>query len=442
MNVNAIQQMLESQRRGGHLSPDFFQQLSQFRKIILRGAGYFGSEVGRQLLAHGITVDTLLYWDMRAAELGSIHGIPVALPFSELLNQNDVLVIHCIPNGSLSGSTILNELRQRGFTQIIDGMALFEAGFCRQNPEAKYDPGICLSTTVCNWDACERLLHFVQRDCVTPPAKAPPPLVFQVIAFLLNAKCSLSCTHCGQYINSYALQGKDEHVPFEQIKQDIDRFFAAVDSVAFVSVIGGEAFLHPDFERIMTHLLSKPNYGVVGVTTNGICKITESQLQLLKNNRTRVIFSDYRKALNDKQRALFAKNVAKVAEAGVSYSVGEPVWITPPTLALQDYSESQMVSMKSQCNSFRTCQTVKNGKLFPCGVTPMVYELGVGDYPTEYLELDAPNLRQQIQALHAQTYYPSCQHCGGGGEHLVCAGEQGYDKRYDHLLNGIVIVTA
>jgi len=440
MDISTLNSSLEATRLFGHLDKEFLNEFVKYEKIVLRGAGFFGSEIGKQLIQHGIPANKIQYWDVRAQELQYVNGIEVVMPYISSQNTDDILVIHCIPNGSLSGSSILKELKNAGFRNILDGMALFEAAFCEMDLEKGFDAEVCLNTKVCNWDACDRLMNFVERDCKNPKYTEKELLSFQVIAFVLSLRCSLNCTHCGQYINTLAKRDMAHHIPVEQVIKDIDTFFDAIDTVAFVSVIGGEAFLHPDFDRIISKILEKQNFGVLGITTNGMCKITQKHLEVLKNNRTRVIFSDYTMVLTPQQKKLFDENVRKVAEFGIHYTVGQPVWTTPPTLKSQDFSLAHMTAMKAGCNSVKTCQTVQNGKLYPCGVTPYVDQLGVIEEFSDYIDLDGVDIRPKIKNLHAQSHYQSCNNCAGGGEHLDYAGRQGYDNRYDHLLEGINIV--
>ncbi len=46
-------------------------------------------------------------------------------------------------------------------------------------------------------------------------------------------------------------------VKFKQIASDIDKFFAAMDSVGTVTIMGGEPFMHPDLSKIVNKLLEK-----------------------------------------------------------------------------------------------------------------------------------------------------------------------------------------
>jgi hypothetical protein len=411
--------------------------LKSFDHIVLRGAGFFGAEFGKRLLAMGVPKDKLVYWDLRAKEIGETNGIPVRMPYREELPKDRTLVINCIPNGVAAGRTIKAEVEEQGFANYVFGAALYEALFCEVNLRTGFDAKYCLATRVCNWNCCKRLTSLVGAECQKHGGGMPDDdMVFSGICFDISQLCSLQCKHCGQYMNSYT---KEERInfPYERIKTDSDRFFDAVDVVGFLSVVGGEPFLHPDFSRIIDHLMTKRNFGIMGITTNGICRITREHLASLANGRTRVIFSDYTGVLSDTHKKLFQENVAKVREAGINLSVGTPIWITPPTLRYSHLSLEVKTAMKSSCHLANTCRTVHNGVYYPCSGAVAVMAHKVADYPTDYVRIDdalsTQDLRRRIKAVNRSAFYRSCEHCWDGGEALRNSAEQGCDERYGHL---------
>jgi hypothetical protein len=434
-----INKLIETARRGeAEHDSAIFSHIDSFQEIILRGAGKFGTEFGVFLLQHGTAAEKLTYWDIRANELITLNGLPVRQPFSPGGEKDKTLVINCIPNGSLSGSVGQKEFFDAGYENYLSGMALFEALMCDIKPETGFRPEVCIKTTFCNWCACKRLPSMLYRDCKEKvPATVPDKLVFTVATFAISQKCTLQCTHCGQYINHYAA---DERVnfPLERILTDIDRIFSAVDAIGYVSIIGGEPFLHPALNEIVGAILSKPNFGVLGITTNGICEINDQHLQFMQNGRIRVIFSDYTAALSEKQKGLFKKNLDKVAAAGISHTVGQPLWSTPPSLLDQKFPEEIRIAMKTGCNSTETCKTIQNGVYYPCSTTAGVGSHHIADYSsTDWVNIDqtktATELRTRIQLVDNRTQYQSCNHCAEGGDLLSMPGKQGTSRRYIHI---------
>jgi len=436
--MKTIDEMLDHARRGDtSYRSEIFNFIKNFQHIILRGAGKFGSSFGSFLIEAKIDINKICYWDIRATELMKINGIVVTKPFAFEFNRDTTLVINCIPNGSLSGSSGGDEFKTSGYHHHLSGMALFEALMCKMNPETGFDASICIKTNFCNWASCKRLPSLLQLQCKTNNNKQNiDELVFGIGTFAINQKCTLQCSHCGQYINHYSAEDRI-NFPLERIKIDIDRMLDAVDSIGYISIIGGEPFIHPALNEIIEHILTKPNFGVIGITTNGICKITKKHLKTLNNGKTRVIFSDYSAALTEKQRKIFLLNVEKIAAAGISFTVGKPLWATPSSMTKVKCPDVVKIAMKSMCNSTITCKTIQNGVYYPCSATAAVNTHHLAQYELDQVVIDhstsANDLRSKIKMIDNRTFYESCEHCCDGGESLSISGEQGIDLRYLHI---------
>lgn len=428
--MKEIDDILERARRGEEeYSCEVKKYIKSFHRIVLRGAGKFGTAFGAFLLAEGISREHLCYWDVRASELKEVNGIEVMHPFSSEYDREETLIINCIPNGSLSGSIGQQAFLDRGYRYYLFGMALFEVLMCRMKPETGFNATVCIETTFCNWCACKRLSGVLQNHCKSLHLNNfSDELVLPVATFVINQKCTLKCKHCGQYMNDYLPEDR-VNISFERIKTDIDRMFAAVDAISFVSIIGGESFLHPALNDIIDLVLAKPNFGVLGITTNGICDMKDSHIRKLKNKRIRLIFSDYTVSLPEKQRNIFNRNVKRASEGGVSLTVGQPLWSTPASLRKLNLPEATKVMMKAGCNSRNSCKTIQNGIYYPCSTTAGIGSHHLADYSCDWVRIDetqsARALREKIMQLDEQPHYESCDHCGEGGELLPFPGEQG-----------------
>jgi len=433
-----ISKFLKQARRGDHdHSAEIYRYIKGFPHVILRGAGKFGTAFGAFLIAEGIPREQLCYWDIRAEELREVNDVKVTVPFSSEFDQQQTLIINCIPNGSLSGSVGEQELLAVGYRHYLSGMALFEALMCGLKPGTGFDAKVCIDTTFCNWCACKRLPSLLYRQCKKAHLNDfSGKLVFPVATFVINQKCTLKCKHCGQYINHYPQKDRI-NFEFKRIKTDIDRIFDAVDAIGYVSIIGGEPLLHPALNDIIDLVLAKPNFGVLGITTNGICDIKEKHINKLNDRKTRLIFSDYTATLSENQRNLFAKNVRQASENGISFTVGQPLWSTPASLRKLNLPEATKVAMKTGCNSINSCKTIQNGVYYPCSTTAGIGSHHLADYPCDWVRIDdthsALELREKIRQVDKQLHYESCDHCGEGGELLKFPGEQGTSDRYRHV---------
>ena len=83
----------------------------------------------------------------------------------------------------------------------------------------------------------------------------------------ITEKCSLGCSHC---MNSATPDGK--HMT-EEIFEDAVRFLIRNDACKSIILTGGEPAEHPDFEHIMSLLISRlemeKKTSVITITTNG-----------------------------------------------------------------------------------------------------------------------------------------------------------------------------
>ena len=62
--------------------------------------------------------------------------------------------------------------------------------------------------------------------------------------------CSLKCKDCSNLMQFY---DKPYHVSAEQVIASIERVLNAIDSLEQLVILGGEPFLHPEFERIINY---------------------------------------------------------------------------------------------------------------------------------------------------------------------------------------------
>lgn len=380
----------------------------------------------------------MVYWDQRCEELKVLHGIPVEKPYS-LGDPESALLISCIPNGSVSGNSIEQEAERSGFRHILSGMALFEALMCPMTLDSGFDPTICVNKPVCNWSSCKKLTRILASDIgrKLPSRQQDASLVFPVLTIVVNQKCTLACTHCGQYINHY---GESERVnfPLERILDDIDRILASIEAVGYLCVIGGEPFLHPELGRVLKHIFSKPNVGVVGVTTNGVCKMDEALLLALPKDRVCLFFSDYRCALDEKKAVIFERNLERARNLGISHSIGRPLWLMPPSLKPAGMSETEKTALKRGCASPNTCKTVQNGVFYPCSITAAVGTHRLNHFDRDWVELrgrDPARIADDLRVLLAAPCYESCDYCGDAGVALDRPGEQGVGERYRHIIS-------
>lgn len=408
---------------------ELINYLKNYQYIYLWGAGNLGNEIGKKLLEYGVPVTA--YWDVRASSLQTLHGLKVIEPFQTEGTQENTVVIFCITS-SFVHDYCLTDLAKNGFVNVVRGDYLYEGLICPYNNTTQFLA--CRNTKACDVYTCHKNETFHRRNLGVDKLPPEQQLYFKNITFIINQKCSLKCKYCYSYTNAYS---EDRRVNFstEQILSDIDVLFDTIDGVKIIPLIGGETFLHPDVDRIIKKFLEKDNFGILNVTTNGICKIKEEHLAALQDRRIQVVFSNYKNSLSNRQCDLFEENVERVRLSGAQTIVltETPQWTIPTTLWNKNYSLEVIKNKRAACRTPLICKYAKNGKFFPCTVADSIYNIGIADYPNDYTLLDPALSREEIRAnihrLLNRSYFDSCRHCEGtcGTDGITAnAGKQGY----------------
>lgn len=399
---------------------EFIEYIKGFKSVVLWGASFQGQAIGKKLLEEGIKIDC--YWDIRYKEFSEkVNGLEVVAP--ETANEpENTLVITCIGNRVIA-KRLMREMNEKGFPNVIPGDYLYMGMLCPFTKETGINARRCTATMECRQIYCHRLGNIIKADC-----ENENPIHLTSITLVINQKCSLRCKYCTSYMNEYPLDER-KNFPLEQICKDIDVFFDAVDTVGTITVMGGEPFMHPDLSKIIEHLCTKKNFGLISIATSGTYPIKPEQLEGLYDKRVNVSFSNYTLSINEKQKELFYKNIEIVKEAGICHTVGlfSPEWIKPSGLYKVDVSDDVKAKLKGGCEHWHQ---VKNGKVHPCDFANSIYSLGVADYPTDYVDLTADvsreEMRKRLREYIERPFYESCGHHSGKRRMTAMAAEQGY----------------
>lgn len=398
---------------------EFLNYIKGFKHVILWGASFQGKAIGRKLLDEGVNID--YYWDIRHQEIKELNGLKVVEPRT-VEDIENTLVIVCIGNRVIV-KRMMNNLKADGYANVIPGDYLYMGLLCPFCKETGINAKVCSGTMECRQIYCHRLGNIIKYN-----NESENPIHLTSVTLIVNQKCSLRCKFCTSYMNEYPM-GERKNFPVERICEDIDVFFDMVDTVGTITVMGGEPFMHPDISKIISHLCTKKNFGLISIATSGTYPIKPEQLEGLHDKRVNVSFSNYTLSINEKQKELFYKNIEVVKESGVCYTVGlfSPEWIKPSTLYKLDISEEQKIARKSNCEHWHQ---IKNGKVHPCDFANSVYSLGIADYPTDYFdltqEMSLEDRKNKFREYIDRPCYETCGHHAKGKQMTAMAAEQGY----------------
>lgn len=388
------------------------EYIKSFEYVVLRGAAAQGCAIGKKLIEMGIKIS--VYWDQRAEELVSVNGVKVEKPFETKFPADKTIILHCIPNHVIM-MRLIREMRNEGYNNIIRGDILYSALIC------PYQMGDQLSAKRC-WQnggecrsvVCQKANSIIKNYSVDE--KEDDRIDLTYCCFIINSICNLSCRDCVQYMPNYPANARN-NVPTEIICRDIDIFFDMVDSVGTVSVMGGETFMHPDVAKIAQKFSEKKNLGFVSFPTNGLFPIKPEQLEGIDDPRIIIAFGYYLHRATEEQKEIYYKNIELVKKYNIAYteSLLLPSWIETCTLQKRDVDEEYMTTLKQSCNLPSRNLQVKNGKVHTCDKGVAIYNMGIADYPTDYLDLtkevSRKERRQMFREFDNRKFYYNCSHC-------------------------------
>lgn len=112
----------------------------------------------------------------------------------------------------------------------------------------------------------------------------------------ITSYCNLNCEKCNMLMPYFKAP---KHKSLEQLKEDIDTYFKWVDDVQIFNILGGEPFIYPNVEEITRYLCQSYCDKIEQIVffTNGLVRLQESMLQLMKEYNIQVQISDYRNGI-------------------------------------------------------------------------------------------------------------------------------------------------
>ncbi|WP_409967526.1 radical SAM protein [Bengtsoniella intestinalis] len=253
-------------------------------------------------------------------------------------------------------------------------------------------------------------------------------LVVGSIDVSLTTRCNLKCANCGSLMPHYTCP-KD--VELDLIIQSLERFFAVVDRVARVNVIGGEPFMYPHLAEVVEYLNSKDQVSRVVFPTNGtVVPLNAAVYQALRNPKNEVRISHY-EAYDKKSGQLLKKLEAE----GVKHSVKQ---FGANAYEWYDFGgfENRGRDEETLATQYDCCAvewfSMYRGRLYPCPRTAHAIDLGFIPAEGNYVDLADPSvpletLKAQLQDfVYNNKYYPCCNHCdrGTGKCPVVAVAEQ------------------
>lgn len=234
-------------------------------------------------------------------------------------------------------------------------------------------------------------------------------LIFPYCVLCITTKCSLRCKDCAAFVTEYRSQ---EEYSLEYIKNTFGKVIDAVDEIQELELMGGEPFLHTDFNHILEWCLSQGKISAIKIITNGTIMPKEDTWELMANPKVKLVVDDYRELSKYYQELLtFAqKHHVRCEEQKLQ------TWYGLRPIVKRQISREKHIQVFKDCY-FRNCIGVTNGRFYHCNVAGHMYNAQlILDNSADYIDLcgcDDSNkdMREEIRTYMKIDCMSACAYC-------------------------------
>ena len=362
----------------GHEFDKSWKQIESRKRVYLFGAGEYGELVWRTL---NKTVGICGFLDNdQSKQKGVYCSLPVYAPGEVNPKDRDRCIVLCIsPN---TRKEVIFQLMQAGFI-YNENMFTMESYIS---------------------------IYY---------AYALQKVYFPSVSFLPSTRCNLNCEAC---LNFTPYMKKFDERPWEQIKEDVDLFFKAVDDIMLFHISGGEPMLYPRMIELVEYIGSRyrQKIHVLKTVTNGTVLPKEKLLQTLKKHNVVLTVDDYREAVPD-SKDTFDRLILTLEKLGVSYEINKvDEWIdlAPLTTHHESWSEERLGKKFDGCHV--PWQELRGGKLYSCNYSSYAIVAGLSkENPADSYDLrsyrpqQARELMEFRMGYNERGYVEFCKNCSG-----------------------------
>ncbi len=134
----------------------------------------------------------------------------------------------------------------------------------------------------------------------------------------VTTRCTLNCRHCNMFIPYYK---ERRDYSFDELRSNIDLFFARIDYVAYFGLIGGEPMMNPSLVDVIEYLENKysSQFGRISYASNGTIIPEDNLLEVMKKYGVHIVVSDYSDIIPYSEKILKIKD--RFEAFGVDYDI-------------------------------------------------------------------------------------------------------------------------
>jgi organic radical activating enzyme len=235
---------------------------------------------------------------------------------------------------------------------------------------------------------------------------------FDWFGYIVSQTCTLKCEHCCEHVPYQKGKG---FTSVEIIVKDVKKLANSSNFLSFVELVGGEPFLHPEIEQLVTELLKIENIGYIKSFTNGTVIPSDKLCKIMRNPRFMLHVSNYELSTKGKLLDNIYKTRTKLDNFGVKYLFAKTFeWLDFTSFDKHEESDEYMKQAFNKC-FLKNCSRVYNGKLYRCPHQYAGVQLQkLKEIPMECLDIhssDTRSLGKDLDSFEDLDFIEACKHC-------------------------------
>lgn len=318
----------------------------------------------------------------------------------------------------------LKELRENN----IIGTFVIAIGNCGQiinklNDEEKYIL-LCeiLDKSEDGVDYRTKLPHMARRDvdaCIAEHSAYlhPEKMILKDVDLEITERCSMRCKDCSNLMQYY--EKPKNYDPDDLIKW-VKALLTVYDEIFELRLIGGEPFMYPDMEKVLSALIDIDRIRVITFYTNGTIVPSDKLLDMMTTPKVGFCITDYGKLSKNLDRL-----IEKLDEKKIIYDVHDSgLWTRCSIIKKMDRTQAELKNLFEDCCA-KNLYTILNGRLYRCPFMANAMNLNaIPDIVEDYVDIlsleGKKDSRDEVSRFMDKTCWPSCDYCQG---RLFDAGE-------------------
>jgi len=218
----------------------------------------------------------------------------------------------------------------------------------------------------------------------------------------ITSKCTLKCKHCANLMQYYP-EELQRHEDTDAVVAGIDALMAAVSWIDEVYVLGGEPFLHPALDEIVTAIAQyKRKIGYLCVASNGVATADKKAVAALRAAQIPVHITEYPR---------FAQQQAEACRSLRAQGAIAELHTRQWTLSTQCTVGTPDTFYRACRHALSPCVTLRGAKLWYCEFAANAYALGC---ESDCIDLSAPVDKSRIyEYLDPPEPFAACEFCSG-----------------------------